>query len=148
MTTRNEIMDLFEALFTPLTRDGTLKRIDRRFYLASKVPAADKPCLLITEHEEEFQNDNISDPGIITIDGALWIYTDAAQDQAIVPIKILNDLIDAVTNKIKPNPISGRVTLGNVVTDVRINGRVLKSAGDLDGNGVAMIPVQILLPCF
>lgn len=145
---RKTVMNTFASLFTYLGNDGTFKKISRRFAMADKVAAGDKPCLLITSYEENSKNDNISDPGIITLDATLWIYTDVGLDQEIVPADVLDDLIDAVMVPLQGNSISGRVTLGNIVADVRWNGKLSKNPGDINGKGIAMIPLKILLPSF
>jgi hypothetical protein len=52
------------------------------------------------------------------------------------------DVIDAA---LAPNPVTRKQTLGGLVSHVWIDGKVMKGPGDLDGDGVAVIPVKILV---
>jgi hypothetical protein len=46
---------------------------------------------------------------------------------------------------LKPGPAAGgRQTLGGLVSHCYIDGKIMKDPGDIDGDGVAVIPVKIL----
>jgi len=48
---------------------------------------------------------------------------------------------------LKPSPATlGRQTLGGLVSNCYIDGKIMKDPGDLDGDGIAVIPVKILAP--
>lgn len=61
---------------------------------------------------------------------------------------VLNPLIDAVEQALYPVGPDGVLTLGDLVTDCRIEGTILKVLGDEDPSGEcgAIIPIKILIP--
>jgi hypothetical protein len=42
--------------------------------------------------------------------------------------------------------ILGRNTLGGTVYNCRIDGKILKDPGDLDGDALLIVPVKLVLP--
>jgi hypothetical protein len=40
--------------------------------------------------------------------------------------------------------VTGRQTLGGLVSHCWIDGKIMKDSGDIDGDGIAVIPVKIL----
>lgn len=80
----------------------------------------------------------------------VWIYSNAGQDPDAVPVIALNNILDAVQAALAPDamdtPTTGRFTLGNLVHWCRISGRVMKSPGDLDGQAIAVVPIEIIVP--
>lgn len=154
--TREEVMTGIWALLTPMivatdsapTTDQPFAFGSRRFQLWSDVPATNKPALFMTEPTEEADRADLSEPTKQTLDAFLWIYTDVGKDQAIYPVTVLNNLLDAVQTALNPGWQTGTQTLGGIITDVSIIGKILKDPGDLDGNGVAKIPLRIIVPVF
>lgn len=146
--TREQLDVAFESLFDPLLNSGALKTVSRRFRFWDQVTSADKPCMFITKFNEQNNAGNISTPTIITANYGLWIYTDAGQDQNSIPMTTLNNLLDSVSSAFVGSPIFGNVTLGGIAIDVRISGEIKITDGSIDGNGVAFVPVKILIPSF
>ena len=54
--------------------------------------------------------------------------------------------LDALEEALAPPPGFDRQTLGGLVHYCRIEGRVVKDPGDLDGQGLALVPIKILAP--
>jgi hypothetical protein len=58
---------------------------------------------------------------------------------------ILNSLVDAVDAALCAKSGHPRKqTLGGVVSHCWIHGKIMKDPGDIDGDGIAVIPVKIL----
>jgi hypothetical protein len=56
-----------------------------------------------------------------------------------------NPLLAVIDASLAPSPATpGRQTLGYLVSNFYIDGKVMTDAGDLDGDGVAVILVEIL----
>jgi hypothetical protein len=137
---------ILTSLFALVSGAAPFVTASRRMRLWSDVPSSDKPAIFMTEHGENYLRASEAVPEAVTIDVDLYIYIDAGKDQSIVPSSILNPLIDAVDTALKPNILTGLQTLGGLVSHCWIEGKILKDPGDLDGDGVAVIPIKILVP--
>lgn len=146
-TTKEQIM---MALFKLLSSSSSYETASRRLQLWGDVGSADKPALFLVEKEENHQRGTDITPAVRTINADVYIYTDAGKDQSITPITVLNNLIDAIDPNaggvLAPNPLTGTQTLGGLVWDCYIDGKIMKDAGDLDGDGIAIIPLKIVIP--
>ena len=72
-----------------------------------------------------------------------------AGDTDIAPAVILNNALDALDDVLKPtgrDALFNRQTLGGLVSHCFVDGTVMKDAGDFDQQGVAVVPLKILLP--
>jgi len=136
---------IITALFTLVSGAAPFATASRRLALWSSVASSDKPALFVTERSENYTRVSEAVPQMVTINVDITIYTDAGKDQSSVPAITLNSLIDAVDAAIAPNPLTGLQTLGGLVSHCWIEGKVLRDSGDLDGDGVAVVPVRILI---
>jgi hypothetical protein len=118
----------------------------RRMKLWNGVAAADRPALFINERGDTYARVSEAVPETVTIEADIYIYIDSGHDEDVVPASTLNALIDAVDAALAPNRLTGAQTLGGLVSHCWIEGKILKDAGDLDGDGIAVIPVKILVP--
>jgi hypothetical protein len=145
--TRNEVsLALFELL---KTADG-FQTSSRRFQTFDQIAQAAKPALYVIDYKEEHMKRDLVTPAvrILYFDVYIFIFTG---DPKKTPIDLLNTLIeriDPVSNGVlKPdNAVTNRQTLGNLCYNVYIDGEIVKVPGDLDGQGVAIIPVKVVLP--
>jgi hypothetical protein len=126
-------------------RDGWAL-LSRRVKLWSDVPAADQPALFIAEHGENIAYGSENLPAKTTLNVDLFVYVAAGRDRRCVPARDLNIALDALFAALAPEPASGRQTLGGLVYHCRIEGRIVKDPGDLDGQGLALIPLRIMAP--
>lgn len=153
--TREQVMSALWGLFTPMvvppnitpTPSQPFAYASRRFQLWTDIPAANKPALFMTEPDEQDDRIDLSEPNSQTLHAFLWIYIDSS-DRSQVPIIAMNNLIDTVRAALAPNPLSGVQNLGGLITDVSVVGKTMKDPGDLDNNGVAKIPLRIIVPAF
>lgn len=149
---------IFAALFalvnTPamlVSGGGLFNTITRRPKLWSEYNnSADFPVLGMVEPDEQYEyRQGKASPANRTLKAQFWIYTAVPQDDAVIPSTILNNCIDAIENALTPvpSPSNGGIqTLGNLVQSAWISDAPKKAPGYTDVNGLAIIPVSILVP--
>lgn len=140
MQARETIMS---ALFALVSSSAAFASSSRRIKLWGDTPSSDKPALFMYEREDMYTNGK-NYLQIVEMNVDLFIYIDAGKDLSATPISVLNNLIDAIEAALKPNPLTQRQTLGGLVSHCYIDGKIMKEPGDLDGDGIAVIPVKIL----
>ncbi len=144
MTTREQAAC---ALFKLLTSSYTYPTTSRRFRTFDDIAQVQKPALYQVEHEEEHVRGKQLIPAIRTLMVDVYLFISTGMDPKAVPITTLNNLIDAIDpvsgGVLTPND-HGRQTLGGLVTDCYIEGKITKVPGDLDGQGVAIIPIKVV----
>lgn len=130
----------------PINGQTTWAMLSRRMKLWSDVPAADQPALFVAEHGENiaYGGENLPSKTVLNVD--LFLYVAAGRDPDCVPARDLNIALDALCAALAPDPASGRQILGGLVHHCRIEGRIVKDPGDLDGQGLALVPIRILAP--
>ena len=120
----------------------------RRLKLWSDVPKATRPACFLFEGGNETHANTMSPIGRRTVEVRLFVYTDASST-AVPPSSQLNDIADALDAALAPKAADiplGRNTLGGAAYWARIEGSTLKAPGDLDGDGILVVPVRITLP--
>jgi hypothetical protein len=141
-TTRAQVLTAFEALVQgayPWQTFGTrLKQI-------SDVSPAQRPaCFVVHAGAQRYKWTNDTIP-LRTLNVLLYVYT-TAPDQETSDAPIQNAIMDALDLALTQEFITGRITLTSLVYNTRIKGPVLQVPGDLDGDGMLFIPVEITLP--
>jgi hypothetical protein len=99
-------------------------------------------CFLENGDTYQWQSENLLK---IIYGVTLFVYTDVGMDPDVVPSIVMNNCLDAIDAVLVPD-YNECCTLGRLVSSVRIVGDIIKVPGDLDGKGLAVIPLQILLP--
>lgn len=136
-----------EALFTLLKSSYAYPTSSRRFRTFDDIAQVQKPALYLVEHEEGHVRGKQLVPAIRTLAVDAYLFISTGMDPNTVPITTLNNLIDAIDpvsgGVLAPND-HGRQTLGGLVTDCYIEGTITKVPGDLDGQGVAIIPIKVI----
>jgi hypothetical protein len=75
----------------------------------------------------------------------IYVYT-KTNDSTAVPAIDLNNILDGVDARLAPSPVTGKQTLGGLVSHCRRDGEVMLDPGDLDGQALAIIPIKIFVP--
>lgn len=119
---------------------------ERKLKLFSDVPSAQKPYIAQVEHNEDFVKVR-NMPYRVTLGAQWFIY----QDNAKIPAIINNRILDAVQACLAPKPIDpgffdNRNTLSGLVYDCYIEGEVFKDPGDIDNQGMMVVPIKLLVP--
>jgi hypothetical protein len=129
------------------TTETRFRRVSRRIKLWADVPPSEQPALFITEHDENPAYQSESLPGKTTMGCDLFVYFATGKDNNSTPATDLNNILDGIDAVLKPAPAYGnKQTLGGLVSHVRIDGKVMKDPGDLDGQGLIVIPLKIFVP--
>lgn len=119
---------------------------ERKLKLFSDVSSAQKPYIAQVEHNEEaVKVRNL--PYRWTLGAQWFIY----QDNAKIPAIINNRILDAIQACLAPKPIDpgffdNRNTLSGLVYDCYIEGEIFKDPGDIDNQGMMVVPIKLLVP--
>lgn len=137
------------ALFDLLVSSYAYPVYSRRFRTWDNIAATQKPALYLQDYSEDHVRNKALVPAQRTIMYECLIFISKGMDENTVPIDQLNELIDLIDpvsgGVLKPdNILAGRQTLGGLVYDCYIEGKILKVPGDLDGQGMATIPIKII----
>lgn len=120
----------------------------RRLKLWSDVPTNLRPCAFLFEGGNETYAWSNTAIAKRTIEVKLFIYIDA-KDHSLPGSQQLNVIMEALDVAFQPcgqDTAFGRVTLGGNAYQARIDGKPLKDPGDLDGDGMLIVPITIWLP--
>lgn len=122
----------------------------RKLCLPEDLGQERRPALIQVEPEEEFTPVASGQPNTCELIVYIIIVT-WAKDFSGPAISLLNPRIDALQKVLEPSPLTQWQTLGFVngmplVNHCWLEGKVVKVSGDLDGDGVASVPVKILVP--
>jgi hypothetical protein len=150
LATREEVfLALFAKLNTATLADGVTPAFvfsSRKLVLWADCPMEKRPAMYLTERETNYRS-GPTGLSIRTLTALVFIYTNAKQaDDSNSGSKILNPLVDAVQEVMKPNTYDGRLDLGGLVHTAYIDGDLFFDPGDIDGDGMAIIPIKILMP--
>lgn len=122
----------------------------RRVKLFSEVDAKQQPACFQAEHlEVNMQKSNL--PYKRTW-GAQWIiYQAVGNDKGGTPTIENNLILDAVELVLAPKPsdpgfLDQRNTLGGLVYHCFIDGTTFKDPGDIDNQGMLVVPITLLVP--
>lgn len=140
MSDREAIMTALFDLVKDLPQFVTTSR---RAKLLKDVSTEQQPALFQEEGPGEtikYQAEGLPALSYIYVD--LGFYARIPDDKA--PGEVLNPLIDAVCTALAPDEDEERQTLGGLVCHCRIDGKILKNEGLLDGQASVVIPVEIL----
>lgn len=124
------------------------KTFSRRFITYDRISmSAQCPYLVITSGQENYSpRESIRLPAKREMQVEITIYLSAGQDQTTIPDQAVNTILDNIDEALAPIPPQEAQTLGGLVNHCYIEGDILKVPGDLDGIGVIVIPIKILLP--
>jgi len=141
MNSRESIM---AALFALVSGSASFVTSSRRLQLWTELSAAETPAIFMAEREEQYDRKGEGLPPVVTLNVDLYIYTKPGLDSGMTPSSVLNPLLDAIDAALAPNTVTGRQTLGGLVSHCRIEGKLFKDPGDIDGDGMAIVPIKIL----
>jgi hypothetical protein len=124
--------------------------VSRRLVLWSKVDPSLRPAAFLVEHRERHDTKN---PTLIKREIQFQLYVYVSSQPADDPTSTggiqFNAIFDSLESALAPSGrdlMSNRNTLGGLVYHCLISGTVILDPGDLDGDGVAIIPISVLLP--
>lgn len=136
------LFELIEGAYSWRSRPG------RRLKIWSDVSLSARPACYVFEGGEDIYTWSESARPRRTIAVRLFIYLNA-KESSVVGSVLVNEVLDALDAALLPkgaDEVRGRNTLGGLVYYCRIEGKVLKDPGDLDGDALLVVPIKILLP--
>lgn len=123
------------------------KTKSRKLRLWTDVPSELRPAIFMAERVQQYYGAERPVPPKRTYNVSLFIYTNAKNATDTNPgSAILNPLLDAIDAALAPNVMTGRNDLGGLVNHCYIDGDVFVDPGDIDGDGLAIIPIKIVVP--
>lgn len=150
--TREQIYSTVFAKFSGLTflsgTDTTFALTSRKLQHWEDVEVESFPALFQIQTQESVQQVRGLPPKW-TLGLSLYIYvrTMAQQDDSVIPTQLLNPILDAVDNALRPDNLPvGTCTLGGLVSHAWISGPIETSEGLLGDIEVAIIPIEIVVP--
>lgn len=120
----------------------------RRLKLWNDVVVSSRPACFLYEGGEDVYTWTEGARPRRVIDIKLFIYLNA-KDTTVAGGALINDVMDALDTAFTPkgaDQVLGRNTLSATAYHCRIEGKILKDPGDLDGDALVVVPVKIVLP--
>jgi hypothetical protein len=129
---------------------GRFITTDRRVKLFGEVAANQQPACFQAEHGET-EVPKTNQPSKVTLEANWIIYQCIGKDKKKKGAIENNLILGGVRRALKPIPADvgfseGRCTLGNLVHNCWIEGRIFKDPGDIDDQGMLVIPIKLLVP--
>lgn len=164
LTERDAIMqkveDLISSVTLPLRSAGgddavvnpdapkVFVTCSRKFRHWKDVKPMEKPAVFLTKPVETHERSGAGLPDKAILECFAYIYTAVdVKDGTAIPDATMNVPMQAIEQAMGPDdPLSNRNTLGGLVHDCRIESELKNDAGDLDGEGVARVPIRIIIP--
>lgn len=139
---------IYAALFARIESAAPFATASRRLRHWSDVQAAEQPALFLTQKSETATGQRgLPTKWLLAAD--IYLYCQAP-DEVTAPALVLNPLIDAIEKALAPTGgdavLGNAQTLGGLVSDCRIAGKIETDEGALGGQAVAIIPVELLWP--
>lgn len=148
MSTTSTRQQISTALLALLSTAYAFKYTSRRFRNAADQSQVQQPALFLVKHKEQHVKQKLVTPAIRHLYFDAYIFIATGTDQNSTPMDTLDTLIDAI------DPVSGGVlappagfayqTLGGLAVDCFIDGDITLVPGDLDGQGLAVIPIKVI----
>lgn len=109
-----------------------------------------QPAFYLVEHDEVWAQ-RTGMPYRVELQYKLVVYQDSARDSSVSGAVLNRAIQGAIEQVLRPVPADPgfrdeRNTLSGLAHHVFIFGQVFKDGGDLDGQGVLVIPISVLVP--
>lgn len=127
---------------TPIRGKTTFQKTSRRVRLWTEVPREDRPSLMMMCHSESPRWSNELAPPYTEFDFEVFVYLDASGESYVADTDI-NIVLDALYAALKPPPHQRKQILNGLVSHARIEGQILRVPGDLDGDGLIVVPIKV-----
>ncbi len=137
---------IIAALLAKLQSAATWGEIGRRNRDPNNIAAPGSPALLLIKHHEHYEAPSLNMPARRTMNMLAVVYIDVGADENGIPDAVLNPLQDAIDAALAPDYPGAPCTLGGLVASCRISGEVTNAPGDITGKGLAILPIDILIP--
>ena len=145
---REAIFAALFALVSPTSVYAWASTPSRRLKLWGDVPLDQRPALYQFEGvEEDVTWTNLANPKVV-LQAKLFVYLNS-KDTSVIGATQMNQVLNAIYGALIPTgpdaAARGLQTLGGLVQWARIQGKVFRDPGDLDGDGLAIVPISMLV---
>lgn len=139
---------VLDKLLSMVARSGKYQTYSRKVRLWTDVSDEEKPAVFITSGRESRVQDAEGTPPRITLYVDLLIYVKSTQQDVPPSSDEIEDRLDDLDNVLRPSALTGKQTLEGLVSHCWIEGDTIVVPGDLDGDGIAIVPIRIEVPEF
>jgi hypothetical protein len=141
------------ALLAKLIAGGQFPNNGRRDNMPEQAAQPGVNGLFLIKPREKYSFESSDEYGVPPVREQQFhalIYTDVGTDKTAVPADVGDDLLDIIDTALAPSPTDqlmngGRQTLGGLVYDCRIEGDIELAPGDVQGKGIFMVPIRVIL---
>lgn len=131
------------ALFERLRGAASFVTVSRKLRHWSDVPAEDQPALFMAQGNGGMLSRERGQPARLVMRARAWVYARTIGDRD--PATVLNELLDAITDALEPDPHPGVQTLGGLVHHCWIDGEIETDEGALGDQAVAIVPITLIV---
>ena len=121
----------------------------RRLKLIDRVDASKQPALFMVQHRETYRVEGAGRLARRYLDMGLWCYAPTT-DESVIGDDLLDIMESAIEGALAPDDNArNELTLGGLVYWCRIrrdDNLFIRDPGDVDGQALLVLPVQILIP--
>ncbi len=135
---------IYAALFAQVSGIAGLALASRRLQHWTDVRPVNQPALFQVQKAEQV-SEAPGMPTRLVLEAAFYLYVSSGSDTEVVPATQLNGFVDAIFAALAPDPATGQQTLGGLVEQCRVSGKIETDEGTLGSQAVAIIPVEITL---
>lgn len=135
---------IYSALFDQVKNIEGLATTSRVLRHWDAVIPSDQPALFMTQ-DGESPISRTSLPTTWKLMVSFYLYCNAGGDSDAIPAIEINQYLDAITEALQPDKITGHQTLGGLVDDVKFGEKFETDKGLLGSQSVAIIPVVITI---
>jgi len=133
---------IYEALFNLVSAAEGIKTKSRTLKHWSDVPASQQPAAFVVQEDQDARK-LPGGPMHWTLRASIYLY--CHEGNAKVPAATqLNRCLDSIEKILKPD-FTGSNTLGGLVEDCEINGKVETDEGLLGPQSIAIVPIKIVV---
>lgn len=141
---------LMVATFDPIMNGATTwvnnPTLSRKLKHFSDLDPQQQPCLYQVEHDEEVTQKGGRNPERVTMEVSAVCYAYAGNDYDIGST-FINNMIAGIKNSLTiDDPQNNACTLGGLVYNCWVEGKIFKDPGDLDKQCLLVLPIKITLP--
>jgi hypothetical protein len=135
---------IFSTLFNLIASTSPFVTTGRQVIPWSNVPPSEQPALFMGQGD---QNAAVKTgfPTKWGMQAHFYLYCNRSDDPAELAATQLNNCLDAIEQALKPSPVTGYNTLGGLVFNCVIDGRIETDEGLLGPQSVAVVPVTITI---
>lgn len=135
---------IYSTLFDKVKNIDGLVTISRKLRHWDAVSPSEQPALFMTQNGES----PIIRRGMPTtwqLNVSFYLYCNSGSDSDAIPAQEINQYLDAISQAIQADQITGYQDLEGLVRDTKIDGKIETDEGLLGTQSVAIIPITIIL---